>query len=246
MNRKLSAVWKTLGGISFAVLMAAPAYAGGGNGAPSGPHYNLNIIGMEKGKTARMTGSDRHTIFVGLGSRTGAVSTPIYLTQGDFKVCDGNGFDTAYDCSGRALGGKRGAVFQLPCNTNISSDGVDEVVACDGGETAAYEVWARALGTPGGGATMTTCATDTLGTESTDDDVQVCSTENTVLVRSSGRQTFNNVTDDLTSLVACETDDVTGEVVCTRTALFSGDLVDWYWQYDNNGLRLAQLRFNLL
>lgn len=56
---------KTLG---FSTLMAGialtnttlPALAG--NGAPSGPHYNLNIIGVENVKKADMTGSNRHTI----------------------------------------------------------------------------------------------------------------------------------------------------------------------------------------
>lgn len=30
-----------------------PTYTGGGNAAPSGAHYNLNIIGVERGKTPR-------------------------------------------------------------------------------------------------------------------------------------------------------------------------------------------------
>jgi len=29
----------------------------------------------------------------------------------------------------------------------------------------------------------------------------------------------------------------------TRIALFAGNTQDWFWNYDNNGLRLAQLRF---
>src|SRR5256885_6126432 len=37
-----------------------------GNGAPSGSHYNLNIIGVPKNKTADMTGNDGHRIFVSL------------------------------------------------------------------------------------------------------------------------------------------------------------------------------------
>jgi len=35
-----------------------------GNGAPSGSHYNLNIHGVPNGKTASMTGSSGHNIFV--------------------------------------------------------------------------------------------------------------------------------------------------------------------------------------
>src|SRR5262249_29086621 len=69
-----------------------------GNGAPSGPHFNLNIIGVDKGKTAPLTSSDRHTIFVALGKNAATISK-IYLMPGDFQVCDGNAFDAAFDCS---------------------------------------------------------------------------------------------------------------------------------------------------
>ena len=60
-------------------VAASPAFAQTGNGAPSGPHYNLNIIGVEKAKTDDLTGSNRHTIFVALG-RNGTVTSRIYLT----------------------------------------------------------------------------------------------------------------------------------------------------------------------
>ena len=94
------------------VLSALPLLAQTGNGAPSGAHYNLNIIGVDKNKTADMTNSDRHTIFVAL-KNSGDTYSNIYLTQGDFQVCDGNAFDAAYDCSGNKIQ-NQGAVFQLP------------------------------------------------------------------------------------------------------------------------------------
>ena len=34
-----------------------------------------------------------------------------------------------------------------------------------------------------------------------------------------------------------------GDVDWTRVALFAGNTQDWFWNFDNNGLRLAQLRF---
>ncbi|MEW5854771.1 MAG: hypothetical protein AB2A00_38700 [Myxococcota bacterium] len=242
MNNKKSVIWRLVAGVAFVGLLGVPARAG--SGSPSGAHYGLNIIGVTNPKNSSLTSSDRRTIFVGLGTKTNAVSSSIYLTQGDFKVCDGNGFDTAYDCSGSSLG-KRGAVFQLPCNTYVNGSGVDAVEGCESGNSAAYEVYARALGKQGGSASITTCATETYGTTSTTDDEVYCSMENTVLVRSNGKQSFNNVTDSLTSMVVCEGDISSKTSVCTRTALFSGDLVDWYWQYDNKGLKLAQLRFYL-
>ena len=40
-----------------------------GNGAPSGAHYNLNIIGVSKDKSADMDGNNGHRIFVPLSKK---------------------------------------------------------------------------------------------------------------------------------------------------------------------------------
>jgi hypothetical protein len=231
--------------IGLAVLStlcaAMPSWAGDGNGAPSGAHYNLNIIGVANSKTAPMTGSDRHTIFVGLGTKKSDpnavnVVTDIWLTPGDFQVCDGNGFDPAYDCSGKQIGrGLNGAVFQLPCNTAVTTD----YTCAEGTASASYSVWGRALGQPGGSAIIKTCAYDDTG-------ALICSSENTIDVfsRGHGKQIFQNVTSQLTSLQnVCF--DLGGVVTCGSVSLFSGVLQDYFWQYDNNGLRLAQIRLYL-
>src|SRR6266436_5488641 len=179
--------WLVLVAAAVTLGAAVTSMAQTGNGAPSGPHYELGIIGVTDPKTQPRTGSDRHTIFVGLGvnKKGGDVITNIYLTQGPFAVCDGNGFDPAYACDG-SLVASAGAVFQLPCDTLTNT--------CLTGTSQAYTIWARALGKPGGSATATTCATDLTNTV-------VCSTENTLLVRSSGRQKFKNVTSELTTIV---------------------------------------------
>ncbi len=196
---------------------------------PSGPHFNLNIIGVEKGKKPAMNNSDRHTIFVALG-KFQTTETDIWLTPGDFAVCDGNGFDDAYDCEGNDIG-KTGAVFQLPCNLNVPAD-----ITCDAGlVTAYYEVWARALGKPGGQAWMTLCAYDTT------DAAWECSSSNVFLVRAVGKgnkPSWQDVTNQLTMFV-----DPSGLNAGQKVALFSGDYEDFYWQYNNNGLKLAQIRF---
>jgi hypothetical protein len=240
----------------FAALATAAftlsASAQTGNGAPSGAHYSLNIIGVDKAKTAPLTDSNRHTIFVALNNR-GDVSSKIYLVPGDdFRVCDGNAFDPAYDCSGVKLQ-NLGAVFMLPCNTNLvpgtDPDGEPStLIPCDNTElepTLAYEVWARALGKPGGDAIITTCATETADIDNDGTLDTECSTENVVLVRNPGQSKFTNVTQQLTSLVVCfDTDAGPGvDIDCFRYALFAGPLEDWFWNFDNNGLRLAQIRF---
>jgi hypothetical protein len=231
---------KALWSLSLATVLAAAVAtsAWAGNGAPSGAHYNLNIIGVENPKSSTLTGSDRHTIFVGLGSKKPAapVTTDIWLVPGDFQVCDGNGFDAAHDCAGQPVGrGMDGAVFQLPCNTAIPTD-----YGCAGGTaSASYTVWGRALGQPGGSALITTCAYDETGT-------RICSSENTVNVfsRGHGKQVFQNVTSALTTLQNV-TFFLDGVEVFGDVSLFNTALEDYLWQYDNNGLRLAQIRFYL-
>src|SRR5215467_12127672 len=104
----------TLKIVTFLAVVAfwvAPLSAQTGNGAPSGAHFELGIIGVSDPKTQPLTGSGRHTIFVGLGTKKEGVTTNIYLTQGPFDVCDGNGFDTATDCNGNTVA-SNGAVFQ--------------------------------------------------------------------------------------------------------------------------------------
>jgi hypothetical protein len=226
---------KALCGLA-ALLIAAittPVLPGVGNAAPSGPHYNLNIIGVANPKTSPMTNSDRHTIFVGLGQSDTKVTSRIYLIPGDFAVCDGNAFDPAFDCLGAQIQ-SQGAVFQLPCNTSAPSD-----ITCGlGTVSASYTVWARALGQPGGSAVITTCGTDETGTV-------VCSSSNTlnVLTRHPGKESFTNVTNELTTLTGCYVQN--GTTICQTVPLFSGGLQGFFWQYDNNHLKLAQIRFYL-
>jgi hypothetical protein len=225
--------------LSFVLGAAAFALAGSGttgNGAPSGAHYNLNIIGVDNPKSTPMTGGDGHTIFVALGSKKPAapVESNIWLTQGAFQVCDANGFDPAYACSGAQIGrGQNGAVFQLPCNTLVPTD-----FGCVNGTVQEpYTVWARALGGPKGSATMTTCAYDDTG-------ALICNTGDNIvsLNRGHGKQTFQNVTTQLTTLQdVCF--DLNTVPTCGDVSLFNNDLQDYVWQYQNNGLRLAQIRF---
>jgi hypothetical protein len=212
--------------VLVATGFAAPALAGGIN--LNGPHYNLNIIGVENPKTAPMTGSDRHTIFVGLGKKS-SVASNIYLAPGPFDVCDGNAFDAAHSCTGDVIA-NQGAVFQLPCNSAVPT-----ASGCPGGTFSAdYQIWGRALGKPGGSVSIKTCGTDDTGT-------LVCSTGSALFTRGKGKSGFFDVTASLTTVNACF--DVAGVVTCETISLFDPDLQDFFWQYSNNGLRLLQLRF---
>jgi hypothetical protein len=174
-----------------------------GNGSPSGAHFNLNIIGMAKDKSADMSGNNGHRIFVAMVG-----NTKIMLKEGSFQVLDANGTD------GRAE-------FQLP-NPDPENDGVTE-----------YSVFARALGKPGGSSTTTTCATDLATGE------EYCSIYSVVLVRTKGKSSFRNVSRELLYVYA----DIDGDGIVERLPLFDEALDEYFWSYDNRGLRLAQLRF---
>lgn len=215
----------------------SPRNAITGNGGPSGGHYSLNIIGVAKGKTAEMTNSNRHTIFVHLGA-----ASKISLIEGpDFQVLDGNGTD------------QNGASFQLP-NPGLAFDW--ETLQLTDADTE-YSVYIRPLGKPGGWATLTTCteiaaAFDldgrTLkGNPSLTTPGAECSLEQVgtdVLTRTKGPSKFTNVTAEMLTIVlnVIDVDGVT-VIATVRVPIFDEAFENEFWEYDNSGLRLAQVRF---
>ena len=187
-----------------------------GNDAPSGAHYNLNIIGMAKGKTADMTVDNGHRIFVNLWG-----NSKIMLKEGDdFMVLDANGTDGT-------------ASFQLP-NPDPDGDG-----------TTSYSIWLRALGAPGGKAVITTCADADL----TDGYYQVCSAEFLTVESTKGPSKFTNESKTLLTIYVDEaftfTDGDENEVTIPvgRYPIFDPIFEDYFWSYDNDGLKLLQMRF---
>lgn len=197
-----------------------------GNGAPSGPHYTLNVIGVPKDKSVDFDGGNGHRIFVDLGKWGTPANTRINLTEGDYGVLDANGTDGV-------------AAFQLP-NPDPDGDG-----------TTSYSVYVRALGKPGGKATMQSCYEDATGTWCAVDFIGGVSPI-TIERTKGGVAKFENVSKDLLYIDYCTawdagTDGVTGteDDVCTNVdqiPLFSEDLL-YFWSYDNEGLKLAQFRF---
>ena len=185
---------------ALAVFGVANALGGTGNGAPSGPHYTLNIHGVANGQGFQ-NGGTKNNIFVPLNG-----GCQINLQEGStFQVTDS-------DCVNNPP-----AAFQLP---NPCAD-----TTC---AQFAYSVYARAL-TPGS-ANMSTCFTDTTTGDT------FCDTGLMVVpLTKVAPPKFANVSKQLLSVC----DPSTGKT----TAIFSNKNFDYFWQYDNQGLRLAQLRF---
>jgi len=224
----------------FAVSMiigssVLPAQATG-NGAPSGAHYNLNLIGVKKTDQLPNDSNNGHRIFVKLFG-----NSKILLTEGDFAVIDADATD--------ANGGK----FQLPApcadGTGTVSCGADS--NADPSSARQYTVWVRELGKPGGTGNIKTCAVDTLGTADPSDDVSYClvSVLTVPLQRDTGKPVFTNVTKELTTLctlTAVGPDGIFGtldDTCLTSEDIFSDDNKGYYWDYNSDGLKLVQLRF---
>lgn len=189
---------------------------------PTGAHYTLNIIGVPRGKNPDMNGNNGHRIFVNLQG-----GTKIYLIEAkepdQFAVLDANGTD------GRAE-------FMLPMPAECFATDVAGVITYADTCTVSYTVWARALGKPNGTASMKTCVEDPdqLGT-------YICSIGSYTLnlQRKNGRSAWENVTEELLFVSAdFDTDGATEHL-----QIFDPMFETYFWQYDNAGLKLLQLRF---
>src|SRR5262245_32683512 len=155
-----------------------------GNGSQPGSHYNLNILGKTDCTPADTNPNQGHTIQV--------------LLTGGQKASDINGTTNNLLTIDR-----KNKIFLQPGNDFQVIDGN----ACDGAlfmlpTNICYLIYARALGTPGGYADMTTCAIDRNGTPNdTSDDVVVCSMDTLRLDRTKpGGQKFDDVTAKLTTI----------------------------------------------
>lgn len=240
-----------------------------GNGFPEGGHdYHLNIIGVPQDKTAEMDNNNGRRIFVQLWSDN-EVTNPggknnqlskgggddqnhIYLcnsTNGENDVNDprcANYWQTNNNQFGvidaNATDGD-GAILALP----DPCAGTDPLDGC----TPTYRVWARARGNTGS-ATITTCADETdTGFDGVDD---VWCGSNGITLYAKGGIKAVDVTNNLLSmtitvngltdpeLAACLGTSLTGAQTLS-VGLFDRCFENYFWNYDNNGLKNLELRF---
>lgn len=202
-------------------LGASPVFAGIGNEIPDkGQHYNLNIIGVPHGKKADMTGSNRHTIFVPLGKNGDIKSCKISVIRNvaspdQFQVLDGNATDGE-------------AVIAVPFE--------------DYG-TLSYNVYATALGKPGGQADVGATVTFEEGTYG---DLLMGSFK---LKRGRGKPKPVDISDIFRADGWIDVDasgdfDATIDISFNDVWVFNvPTLLDYFWDYGNQGLKLMQVRF---
>jgi hypothetical protein len=186
-----------------------------GNGAPSGSHFTLNLVGVDAGKS-RNKGSGGSVMFVDL---VGKVTIDLCNTDGGNDGCgEYNGF-VVIDGDATSTSGDGYGLFGLP--TPGDADGDSE-----------YSLFIRGHGKSGTSADITVCGDPDTVTSSD----EFCDTGATVTVDggSAGKK-FQNVTSKLLYIYSGDSG--------KRVPLFDDDYEDYYWEYDNNGLRVTQMRF---
>lgn len=146
-------------------------------------------------------------------SRSGFITTKILLQEGDFAVIDKDGTDGV-------------ARFQLPYPYEVFTEGVipEDAETC-------YKVFARGLGKPGGSADMYACGYDAAAQQNycyTGDIISISRPAN-----KNGPSKFVDITRQLTTITYMDND----------YAIFANASYSYFWNYENDGLRHAQLRF---
>lgn len=217
-------------------LVAGLALAQNNNPCPGEKEYQVNIIGVPKGKTPDMTGNNGHRIFVPLNGvskiyMTGDTSDADGLQCGDsFYVADANGTDGV-------------AKLVVPC-TPVNAGSTDPGVC--------FDVWATPLGTPGGKAQVdVVCTFDSTViadlVEGHCEDVPLGEFD-FELVRNNGQPVQKDVTNFMRASGCFDTNQSgtcdSGEKTFNNIWIFNLEaLIDYFWEYDNQGLRVSMLRF---
>lgn len=229
-------------GICIMLLVAGSAFAQVGKGL-SGPHFNLNIIGVPHDKVADMTDSHRHTIFVPLDSGEDVPRQVkiFYVINEDnpnqFEVLDGNATD----------GEATIAVPYEYCG--------DLEAGCY--DMLNFDVYAVGLGKPNTSAVVTAECTYSVdpGVDVLDENDKAADCTDTLLMGSFTitREKKNPKPINISNIFRASGcfDQAGEEGVCD-----SGDiefrniwvfnlpeLDTYFWDYDNNGLKVMQVRF---
>lgn len=196
------------------LTLAVPSFAQVGKGL-SGPHYNLNIIGVANPKTADMTDTSRHTLFVPL---SGSVKIS-YVAGTEFQVLDGN----CTDADG--------------CTIEVPSDPLGDLC---------YDVYATGLGKPNAGQVIVNASCTIDGLIGSCADALLLDTF--TVDRPKGKPRRQNISDvfratgciDVNATGFCDS----GDLQFSNVWIFNiPQLLDYFWDYNNTGLRLMQVRF---
>lgn len=242
-----------------------------GNGYPS-PHfdYKLNIIGVPKDKTAEMDNNNGRRIFVQLHSDN-TVTNPGRKNnqlkgndQNKIYLCNSTNGENDYNKDGRCddwrtahpdgfgvidanATDSNGALFGIP-DPCVDADPTTDC-------TPRYAIWARARA-GSGSATITTCAEEDY--DQADYDIW-CGDNGVTLTKQSAFKAVNvsenllfmhiyvdpDLDSDLSVCLGGDADivDVDQPEEDFDVYLFDNCFQNYFWNYDNNGLKNLELRF---
>lgn len=223
-------------------LLSFNVMAQNANPCPGDKSYQVNIIGVSHDKTADMTGNNGHRIFVPLDSgedvsrkvriyMTGDTSDDPGLQCGSsFRVLDANATDD------------NEATLLVPCEPiEVGDPGI------------CYDVFATGLGKPYGSANVdVVCEFDETCIDC--DIVEgTCDMGNVDfdVYRGKGKPVTEDITgvfrasgciDAFVDDILCGDDPL--DIIFRNVWIFNVEqLLSYYWDYDNNGLKLMQVRF---
>lgn len=243
---------------SLIVMMIAGATFANPDDIPHGAKLigKVNIIGVKNPKSDSMDDNGGGVIFVDMYGKN-----KIFLAESGTDDAPGTDDDDFTVLDKNATDGD-GALLAIP-NPDLDAYIIGEKGEAD--TISAYSVFVRPLGKPSKEgelryANITTCADlidSTIGgllsgkeTNLVEDNTY-CSIEQVgeeVTLRTKGKSTFTNVTAELLTIVlAVDILDAPGgsviDTIYVRIPIFDDALENEYWEYDNNGLKLLQVRF---
>jgi hypothetical protein len=177
---------------------------------PTGKHFTLSLHAVSKNRVTNRTVDKGNHVYV---KENGECK--IMLSDADFAITDGNCTDGS-------------AAFSLPTADATNSG------------TVKYDIWARAVGRPGGSSKGTTCADMTTYESETEYPITTtfCSVYSMELVRAKGQNSFGDVSKYLLYIYA----DLNNDGNLERYPLFDQALQGYFWDYDNQGVKNAQIR----
>lgn len=238
------------------VMLALPVSAHAGNGAPSGAHYNVNLIGVPKAELSNFLGgkgdtSNGSTIFMPLVTSKvprnfdGAACTTPDGTQTDFVDEQGPTFSTQ-EPDGKVriyFDPNTDGTFQITDRDAVDGEArISIPIDPADGNRVLVDLWVRVLGKPGGCAEISGYALEEdIGGTTTD----LWWYAGSVLVsRTGGKSSFVNAT-DIFEVDYCPVDPTT--LLCAgptvSLSVFNDIFSEYFWEVNNYKTRLIQMRF---
>jgi hypothetical protein len=203
--------------VASCLLMSSTVLAGkdgNGNGFPSGPHYNLNILGKEENKWQYNESEEgNNTIFVRLDNKSQIWMIPTKGTE--FVVTDADAVNKDK--------GKYDAEFEIPYNKSL--------------RYPAYDVYVRARGKPGGYVNI---SAEFLNL--TDNTTWLSmGTVEMLSHNQNGKGRPKPVAQCINNLFYVTVDGSTYWLFDHPE--YNETLYQYFWDYDNHGCKLLQVRF---